>query len=81
MEAAEALDRARRSDPGLLGRTVHWTASREVPNSPITAGHGTTGMTVVQLIGPAAHSPAPAYVLPGRRCSPSTGAKRSPMRR
>ncbi|MGH3376227.1 MAG: class A beta-lactamase [Actinoallomurus sp.] len=53
MEAAEVLDRARRSEPGLLDRMVHWTASQEVAGSPLTAGHGATGMTVSQLIGAA----------------------------
>jgi beta-lactamase class A len=53
METAQVLDRARRSDPGLLDRMVHWTASQEVDGSPATAGHGTEGMTVSQLIGAA----------------------------
>ncbi|MEU8518745.1 class A beta-lactamase [Streptomyces sp. NBC_01216] len=47
--AAAILDKARRVSPGLLDRTVHWTTSEEVPDSPTTAGRGATGMTVAEL--------------------------------
>ncbi|QWF79375.1 class A beta-lactamase [Amycolatopsis sp. CA-230715] len=49
-EAAAVLDRARRSDPGLMERRIHWTPDREVPldGSPVN-GHGATGMTVAEL--------------------------------
>lgn len=48
--AAAILDKARRVDPGLLQRTIHWTPQQEVPldGSPVN-GHGATGMTVAQL--------------------------------
>lgn len=46
---AAVLQKARRTDPGLLERTVHWTAADEVPNSPVTQGHGAAGMTVAEL--------------------------------
>ncbi|MFD7020134.1 class A beta-lactamase [Streptomyces sp. NPDC059928] len=49
MECAAVLDTARRSEPGLLDKVVHWKQSDEVPNSPVTAGQGTIGMTVAQL--------------------------------
>jgi beta-lactamase class A len=49
MTGAAILNKARRSDPALLDRVIHWTADEEVANSPITAGHGTTGMTVAHL--------------------------------
>ncbi|MFG2869197.1 class A beta-lactamase [Streptomyces sp. NPDC048338] len=47
--AAAVLDKARRVSPGLLERTVHWTARDEVSDSPTTQGRGTAGMTVAEL--------------------------------
>ncbi|MET9651000.1 class A beta-lactamase [Streptomyces sp. NPDC006460] len=47
--AAAVLDRARRVSPGLLERTVHWTARDEVSGSATTQGRGTAGMTVAEL--------------------------------
>ncbi|GAA3940405.1 PEN family class A beta-lactamase, Bpc-type [Actinomadura viridis] len=47
--AAAALDKARRSDPGLMERRVHWTAEEEVTHSPRTGGRGEAGMTVAEL--------------------------------
>ncbi|WP_083983206.1 class A beta-lactamase [Actinomadura hibisca] len=49
MAAAAVLDRARRSDPGLLDRTVHWKKSDEMPNSPLTQGRGEKGMKVAEI--------------------------------
>ena len=43
MECAAVLDRARRSEPGLLDKVVHWKQSDEVRNSPVTAGQGRSG--------------------------------------
>ncbi|WP_344425039.1 class A beta-lactamase [Amycolatopsis minnesotensis] len=49
-EAGAILERARRVDPGLLERRIHWTPDREVPldGSPVN-GHGAAGMTVSEL--------------------------------
>lgn len=49
-EASAILDRARRVDPGLLERRIHWTPDREVPldGSPVN-GNGAAGMTVSEL--------------------------------
>ena len=47
--AAAILQKARRTDPGLLERRVHWTEADEVPNSPVTEGHGAAGMSVAEL--------------------------------
>ncbi|MFE2237000.1 class A beta-lactamase [Streptomyces sp. JL2001] len=47
--AAAVLDRARRVSPGLLERTVYWTARDEVSGSATTQGRGTAGMTVTEL--------------------------------
>jgi beta-lactamase class A len=49
MASAAVLDKARRSDPGLLDRRIHWTSADEVDYSPITGGHGAEGMTVAEL--------------------------------
>jgi beta-lactamase class A len=49
MAAAAALDKARRTDPGLMERRVYWKAEEEVPNSPKTQGRGEAGMTVAEL--------------------------------
>lgn len=50
VEAAAILDKARRSDPGLLERTLHWTPDKEVPLDGSTVnGHGAAGMTVSEL--------------------------------
>ncbi|MFI6520573.1 class A beta-lactamase [Spirillospora sp. NPDC050679] len=49
MAAAAVLDKARRSDPGLLDRVVRWKESDEVPNSPLTRGRGAKGVTVSEL--------------------------------
>ncbi|MBW8481116.1 class A beta-lactamase [Actinomadura sp. PM05-2] len=46
---AAVLAKARRTDPGLPARVVHWTDTEEVDNSPVTKGHGTAGMTVADL--------------------------------
>ncbi|MEU8527557.1 MULTISPECIES: class A beta-lactamase [Streptomyces] len=46
---AAVLQKARRTDPGLMERTVHWTAADEVPNSPVTEGRGAAGMTMAEL--------------------------------
>ncbi|WP_242903407.1 class A beta-lactamase [Actinomadura terrae] len=43
------LHKARRSDPGLLDRVIHYTAADLVPNSPVTKEHVETGMTVADL--------------------------------
>ncbi|WP_406864552.1 class A beta-lactamase [Streptomyces sp. HUAS MG47] len=47
--AAAILQKARRTDPGLLDRRLHWTTTDEVADSPVTAGRGETGMTVAEL--------------------------------
>ncbi|MFG2330774.1 class A beta-lactamase [Streptomyces sp. NPDC048604] len=47
--AAAILQKARRTDPGLLERTIHWTAADEVADSPVTPGRGEAGMTVAEL--------------------------------
>ncbi|WP_418960631.1 class A beta-lactamase [Streptomyces tritici] len=47
--AAAILQKARRTDPGLLDRRVHWTAADEQANSPVTDGRGAAGMTVAEL--------------------------------
>ncbi|MFD7536764.1 class A beta-lactamase [Streptomyces sp. NPDC059819] len=49
MACAAVLDRARHIEPGLLGKVVHWKASDEVANSPVTKGQGDKGMTVAEL--------------------------------
>ncbi|GLZ09477.1 beta-lactamase [Actinomadura sp. NBRC 104412] len=49
MAAAAVLTKARRSEPGLLDRRIHWTPADEVPTSPVTRGRGARGMTVAQL--------------------------------
>ncbi|MFE9119985.1 class A beta-lactamase [Streptomyces sp. NPDC007172] len=49
MACAAVLDRARRTEPGLLDKVVHWKASDEVANSPVTQGQGAKGMTVAEL--------------------------------
>jgi beta-lactamase class A len=49
MAAAAILDRARRSDPGLLDRHIRWNRGDLVPGSPVTAKHMVTGLTVAQL--------------------------------
>ncbi|MEW2359106.1 class A beta-lactamase [Spirillospora sp. NPDC029432] len=43
------LDKARRTDPGLMERRVHWKAAEEVRHSPISGGRGEAGMTVTEL--------------------------------
>lgn len=47
--AAAILDKARRSDAGLLDRRIRWDRGDLVPNSPVTAKHVATGLTVAQL--------------------------------
>ncbi|MFI0355823.1 class A beta-lactamase [Actinomadura sp. 9N407] len=47
--AAGALDKARRTDPGLMERRVYWKAEEEVDYSPRTEGKGEEGMTVAEL--------------------------------
>ncbi|MFI6471029.1 class A beta-lactamase [Streptomyces sp. NPDC050516] len=49
MVCAAVLDKARRSEPGLMDKVIHWKKSDEVPNSPATAGQGDKGMTVAEL--------------------------------
>ncbi|MGW2859541.1 class A beta-lactamase [Streptomyces sp. NPDC001205] len=49
MVCAAVLDRARHTEPGLLDKVVHWKASQEVANSPVTAGQGGKGMKVADL--------------------------------
>jgi beta-lactamase class A len=49
LAAAAILRTARRSDPGLLDRLIHWTREDLVPNSPVTEQHVDTGLTVAQL--------------------------------
>ncbi|MCX5384081.1 class A beta-lactamase [Streptomyces sp. NBC_00083] len=49
MVCAAVLDRARHAEPGLMDKVIHWTKADEVPNSPLTQGHGETGMTVADL--------------------------------
>ncbi|GHB60813.1 beta-lactamase [Streptomyces xanthochromogenes] len=49
MACAAVLDRARHVEPGLLDKVVHWKASDEVANSPVTKGQGGKGMTVAEL--------------------------------
>ncbi|MEN3309614.1 MAG: beta-lactamase class [Micromonosporaceae bacterium] len=49
LAAAAILRKARRCDPGLLDRLIRWTAADILPNSPITAQHVDTGLTVAQL--------------------------------
>jgi beta-lactamase class A len=47
--AAAILDKARRSDPGLLDRRVRWGRGDLVPNSPVTEKQLNTGLTVARL--------------------------------
>ncbi|MEU6713549.1 class A beta-lactamase [Nonomuraea sp. NPDC046802] len=46
---AAVLNRARTSEPGLMGRLVKWTAADMKPNSPVTEKHLKDGLTVSQL--------------------------------
>ncbi|SDD10341.1 beta-lactamase class A [Actinokineospora iranica] len=49
LAAAAILRKARRDEPGLLDRVVHYTRADLVPHSPITEKHVATGMTVARL--------------------------------
>jgi beta-lactamase class A len=49
MVAAAVLDKARRSDPGLLDRVIRWNQSDLVSYSPVTEKHVDTGLTVERL--------------------------------
>ena len=49
LAAAAVLRRGRDSDPGLLERTVRWTAGDLVDHSPVTGGHVRDGLTVAEL--------------------------------
>lgn len=49
MVAAAILDKAHRTDPGLLGRLVRWGRGDLVPGSPVTGKHTATGLTVARL--------------------------------
>uniref|UniRef100_A0AAU2VF20 Class A beta-lactamase n=1 Tax=Streptomyces sp. NBC_00003 TaxID=2903608 RepID=A0AAU2VF20_9ACTN len=49
MVCAAVLDKARRTEPGLLDKVIRWKKSDEVPNSPATEGQGEKGMTVAEL--------------------------------
>ncbi|WP_067453227.1 class A beta-lactamase [Actinomadura macra] len=49
MTGAAILHKARRSDPGLLDRRLHWTKKDLLPNSPITEQHVEDGLTVAEL--------------------------------
>ena len=46
---AAILDKARRSDPGLLDRRIRWGRGDLMPNSPVTGKYLDTGRTVAQL--------------------------------
>jgi beta-lactamase class A len=47
--AAAVLDRARRCEPGLMDRVIHYSADDLVSYSPITEQHVDDGMTVADL--------------------------------
>jgi len=47
--AAAVLDRARRCEPGLMDRVIHYSADDLVTYSPITEQHVEDGMTVAEL--------------------------------
>jgi beta-lactamase class A len=49
MVAGAVLRKARRSDPGLMDRVVHYTRGELVDHSPVTGEHVDTGMTVAEL--------------------------------
>ncbi|GAA4225080.1 class A beta-lactamase Bla1 [Actinomadura meridiana] len=49
MACGAVLRKARRSDPGLLDRVIHYTKNDLVNYSPITEKHVETGMTVAEL--------------------------------
>ncbi|WP_285582250.1 class A beta-lactamase [Actinoallomurus iriomotensis] len=49
MVTGAVLQKARRSDPGLMDRVVHYTRDDVVANSPVTEQHVDTGMTVADL--------------------------------
>jgi beta-lactamase class A len=46
---AAALHKARTSEPGLMGKVVHWTAAELEENSPVTEQHVKDGLTVSEL--------------------------------
>lgn len=47
--AAAVLDRARRCEPGLMDRVIHYSTEDLVPYSPVTEQHVEDGMTVADL--------------------------------
>jgi len=49
LAAGAILRTARRHEPGLLGRVIHWTAADLLANSPVTEQYVDTGLTVAQL--------------------------------
>ncbi|GAA4366952.1 class A beta-lactamase Bla1 [Actinomadura verrucosospora] len=49
MACGAVLSKARRSDPGLLDRVIHYTKDDLVEYSPVTEKHVDTGMTVADL--------------------------------
>ncbi|WP_131743068.1 class A beta-lactamase [Actinomadura roseirufa] len=49
MASAAVLRKARRTDPGLMDRVVHYTEADLVEHSPVTKEHVATGMTVAEL--------------------------------
>jgi beta-lactamase class A len=49
MACGAVLQKARRSDPGLMHRVVHYKKSDVVDNSPVTEKHVKSGMTVSAL--------------------------------
>ncbi|MGI5204221.1 class A beta-lactamase [Spirillospora sp. CA-108201] len=49
MACGAVLRKARRSDPGLLDRVIHYTKDDLVEYSPVTEKHVDTGMTVADL--------------------------------
>ncbi|GAA3539537.1 PEN family class A beta-lactamase, Bpc-type [Nonomuraea rosea] len=46
---AAALHKARTSEPGLMGKVVHWTTAELEENSPVTEQHVKDGLTVSEL--------------------------------
>ncbi|TDE33022.1 class A beta-lactamase [Actinomadura sp. 6K520] len=49
MACGAALQKARRSDPGLMDRVIRYKESDLSPHSPVTEKHVKTGMTVADL--------------------------------